>query len=423
MSEISLVSDLTHEMPGERKNIAGTPSLPFPRQYPVKNIRETPMPAAQQIIKIGPATYCLKKQIGKSSYGEIWLAQCREAAASVAIKFVRRENMAAAPLDEQYRWVKALNSEISFLRTIRAPHIVTCQRHGEHEGLPVLVLEALDCDLRHIVRQGEAAISLIQALEWMSQITEGLRVIHQLGHCHLDLKPSNLLLTPLGPLGRRIKIADFGTCLAQKEDPHRFPGGTPGWQSPEQFFPAERKDGRFLYHTSEQSDFYALGLIFFFLVTGQRTHFASEAARTFKKEQEQAAWNVRHSMCRELTNQDRSLFLAALGGTANITDGQDEEIGTWLPKVHRHTEAAVAYHHQQPICTPLGDAARRSALALIETLLSPEPRDRQGSAQMVQGAICGVLRTLHIKSPHTRVSIILCKRNFVTAEASCPRIE
>lgn len=342
------------------------------------------MPVAQQIIKIGPATYCLEKDIGSASYGEIWLARCRESGGQAAIKFVRREKMDAAHPDDQYRWTAALEREIAFLRTIRAPHLVACQRHGKYDGLPVMVLEALYCNLHQIVRRGDAAISLSQSLEWLRQIAEGLRVIHQLGHCHLDLKPKNLLLTPQGVLGRRIKIADFGECLSQQLEMHGC-CGTPGWQAPEQFFPVDCVDGKFLYRTTAQTDLYALGLIFYFMVTGKHTHFATEAARIFKEGRDQAAWNARHSLKPNFTSEDRANFFAALGiGSINSSNDLDEEQGTWLPGMSTHSTATVSADQQQVAAAASpGEVASLAALALLKHLLEPDPANRPENSERV----------------------------------------
>lgn len=340
------------------------------------------MPVAQQIIKIGPATYCLEKDIGSASYGEIWLARCRESGGQAAIKFVRREKMDAAHPDDQYRWTAALEREIALLRTIRAPHLVTCQRHGKHDGLPVMVLEALDCNLHQIVRRGDAAISLSQSLEWLRQIAEGLRVIHQLGHCHLDLKPKNLLLTPQGALGRRIKIADFGECLSQQLETHGC-CGTPGWQAPEQFFPVDCVNGKFLYRTTAQTDLYALGLIFYFMVTGKHTHFATEAARIFKEGQEQAAWNARHRLKPDFISEDRVQFLAALGiGSTKNSDDLDEEEGTWLPGIANQSTKTNTIKQPRP-ASPPSEAASLAALAVLEHLLEPDPANRPENSERV----------------------------------------
>lgn len=351
------------------------------------------MPVAQQIIKIGPATYYLEKEIGSSSYGDIWLAQCRESGASAAIKFVRREKMEAAHPDEQYRWTAALEREIAFLRTIRAPHLVSCHRHGKHDDLPVMVLEALDCDLHQLVRQGNTAISLSQSLEWLRQMSEGLRVIHQLGHCHLDLKPKNLLFTPSGPLGRRIKIADFGECLAQQVEIHGF-SGTPGWQAPEQFFPVDCVVGKFLYRTTAQTDLYALGLIFFFMVTGKRTHFATEAARIFKEGQEQAAWNARHILKPDFTSEDRVQFLAALGmGSAKSSNDLNEDEDTWLPGMANQSTSTNVIKQPQPTSTTPDETTSLAALALLEQLLKTDPQDRQENAERVLEEISGTFNS------------------------------
>src|SRR5207253_2391469 len=86
---------------------------------------------------------------------------------------------------------------------------------------------------------------------------------HDLGVVHRDLKSDNILLTVRGGRKDFVKILDFGLA-ALARDPRLAPKGavfgTPEYMSPEQ---ARGEDA------GPQSDLYALGILFFEMLTGQ----------------------------------------------------------------------------------------------------------------------------------------------------------
>ena len=273
------------------------------------------------------ASYRLEmKPIASSTFGEIWAAERCETGELVAIKQVRRDKMREAPPQLRHLWVDGLSREIDFLDGHRNCHLVTLLRRGELDGLPVMVLERMECSLAAFLdpkRQPGNRLDLMIVVEWLRQITEGIGVIHRAGLRHLDLKPDNLLLGEASQLGRKIKIADLGTSLATTSWNHIF-AGTPGWQPREQFFPLRREGMIFYYETYPSSDFFALGLLLFFLLTGRQTCFARECVSLHAREQEYAAWTRRESPPPGFTETDRRVLLEALGVSSLTTDGHEE---------------------------------------------------------------------------------------------------
>ena len=57
-------------------------------------------------------------------------------------------------------------------------------------------------------------IHIDEVKEYMKQIFEGMKYVHQQKICHRDLKPENILLTEEGV----IKICDFGSAKVLDED-------------------------------------------------------------------------------------------------------------------------------------------------------------------------------------------------------------
>jgi serine/threonine protein kinase len=101
-----------------------------------------------------------------------------------------------------------------------------------------------------------------QAIHWLQELLQLLRVVHGQGVIHRDIKPSNIMVGPEGQL----TLIDFATAREMTSDYYvaleQSGSGTMifsyGYTPPEQF---EMKAVR-------QSDFYALGQTIVFLLTG-----------------------------------------------------------------------------------------------------------------------------------------------------------
>jgi serine/threonine-protein kinase len=225
------------------------------------------MTTADAIIALELGHYRLREQIGGSAYGIIWRASGPQATRDVAIKLINQDQMARALPAQRDRWTNSANKEIAFLQSLEPwdeRHIVRLLDSGWHEGLPVLALELMGSDLgKHMValKGRSEAVPLAQALGWIAQINQALAKVHQYGWRYLDLKPANVLLDPHL---NTVKLADFGTNRESGSLQAHSYAGTANWQAPEQFFPAD--GGR--YATGPHSDYFSLGALLYFLVTG-----------------------------------------------------------------------------------------------------------------------------------------------------------
>jgi serine/threonine-protein kinase len=225
------------------------------------------MEQAGASITLASGAYLLRQQLASSAYGVLWRADGPGLLGPVAIKLVNRAQMARADARQRERWIESARSEIAFLQALEPwdrRHIVRLLDSGEHEGLPAMALELLDGDLgRHMAaaREDDRAIPFAQVLDWIAQVNQALGKVHQYGWRYLDLKPGNLLLdAKRGAL----KLADFGTNRALADPhPHSY-AGTASWQAPEQFFPEAGQ----AYRTDARTDYFALGALFYYLVTG-----------------------------------------------------------------------------------------------------------------------------------------------------------
>ena len=244
---------------------------------------------AQALITLDNGRYRLLEPIARSAYGIVWRAARDGDALPCAIKLVNAAQMALAHPSLHSRWTDSAANEIRFLRSL-APwderHIVRLLGSGMHDRQPVMALELLSQDLgRHVAVQRESGrrIPLAQVLAWLAQINQALAKVHQYGWCYLDLKPGNLLLHPRDG---GLRLSDFGTSRPQAAGPAPSYSGTASWQAPEQFFPNAAR----CYDVDARSDYFALGALFYYLVTnGHALRFCGACGQAYREHQSGAA--------------------------------------------------------------------------------------------------------------------------------------
>jgi eukaryotic-like serine/threonine-protein kinase len=107
-------------------------------------------------------------------------------------------------------------------------------------------------------------------------IAEAVHAAHQHGIVHRDLKPGNILLTADGTP----KLSDFGLARHLEDaaglTQSGAPLGTPGYMAPEQAEGKARDVG-------PAADIYALGAIFYELLTGRPPFSGATASETLRQ--------------------------------------------------------------------------------------------------------------------------------------------
>ncbi|GEM_PF-7101053 len=131
------------------------------------------------------------------------------------------------------------------------------------EPLHCLIMQKIEgMNLRQYLEQkNNQPIDAITAKKWLKEILEILKVIHTQGLIHRDIKPDNIMLTSNG-----LVLIDFGAAKQDQETEFVTQTATVGTSlSSTGFTPKEQIEGQAL----KQSDFYALGKTFIYLLTGK----------------------------------------------------------------------------------------------------------------------------------------------------------
>lgn len=196
-------------------------------------------------------TYELWEEIGRGARGSVFKAHDKRLDKIVAVKCLTQ-------VEQQRRWWETLN-EARAMGKVDHPNIVSILAIYDQGDPPFLLMEYVDgCP----VTQGAEALSLQQIQEAFLQILQGVAALHHNGIVHRDLKPSNILIDRTG----RIKILDFGIADRSCWDsgptfPWSEVQGTPLYLPPEQAQGAAPKPSM---------DVFALGVVLYELLTGQR---------------------------------------------------------------------------------------------------------------------------------------------------------
>jgi serine/threonine protein kinase len=154
--------------------------------------------------------------------------------------------------------------ELAILVRLNHPNIVSF--HGieyQHGGRYIVIDYCQGGTLRQLL-ESKTNLSLVQKLGLLLDTLQGLEHIHQNRIIHCDLKPENILLDVTAQ-GWTAKIADFGIARflgpTDTQDPQDAgETGSPAYMAPERFY------GRF----SVETDLYAVGVLLYELVTGDR---------------------------------------------------------------------------------------------------------------------------------------------------------
>ncbi|MEG3906219.1 serine/threonine-protein kinase [Microcoleus sp. B4-C5] len=186
-------------------------------------------------------------------------------------------------LKEHPKAVELFKQEADVLVRLRHPGIPKVDRDGYFTFTPAHSTESFHClvmekiagaNLQDWLKHRGRPISQEQAVNWLKQLSEILDQVHRLNYFHRDIKPHNIMCKPNGQL----VLIDFGTAREVSATYFAKVGqgqNVTGIVSPG-YTPPEQTNGKAV----PQSDFFALGRTFVYLLTGKPPTAFPENPRT-----------------------------------------------------------------------------------------------------------------------------------------------
>ncbi len=202
--------------------------------------------------------------IGRGSMARVYQAEHEFLCRPCAVKVLNPGLVARQPQVREQFWAEA-----RVVANLVHPHVVTVHNLGSDRDYHFIEMEYVPGGIslkETLVKDGP--FQPVRAARLIHQVVQALGAAHRSGLVHRDVKPANILLTRDG----RAKLADFG-LVRRHSDPelaNAKVAGTPTFMAPELFGgdPA-----------SPQSDLYAVGVSFYYLLSARLPFAADRISR------------------------------------------------------------------------------------------------------------------------------------------------
>src|SRR5436309_2460907 len=262
--------DLPGGAGGDAPTMIDAPAKPAPRT------RAGTTHAGQPMLEPGAILaqrYEILQILGEGGMGAVYKAMDRELSRPVALKVIRPDLAGNEAILDRFKQELLLAREVTHKNVIRIYDL------GEAEGVKFITMEYVEGeDLRTLIHE-KTKLAPEEAVEIMQQVCRALEAAHSVGIIHRDLKPQNVMRDKSG----RILVMDFGLARTLEGDGMTQTGalvGTMDYMSPEQALGKE---------LDQRSDVFAMGLIFYELLTGKMPYRADSAIASLLKRTQQRA--------------------------------------------------------------------------------------------------------------------------------------
>lgn len=205
--------------------------------------------------------YKILKLIGGGGMSNVYLAHDIILSRDVAIKILRYD------LSNEEELHRRFQREALSATSLTNPNIVSIYDVGEDGDMHYIVMEYIKGKTLKQYIQEFSPLSAARSVHIMKQLTSAIAHAHENGIIHRDIKPQNILMDEEG----NVKITDFGIATSLGATSFTQTNsviGTVHYLSPEQ-----ARGGV----ATMKSDIYALGIVFYELLTGELP-FSGESA-------------------------------------------------------------------------------------------------------------------------------------------------
>lgn len=156
----------------------------------------------QQLPPVQLTAYTFAERLGSGSYGNVYKAHGKTGAReAVAVKCVLKSKLCKAEVDN-------IVTEISLMKRFKHPHIVEMKDFAWDANYIYIIMDYYGGgDLSRFIKSRNVLAEDV-VKKFLQQLALALRYLRSQSVAHMDLKPSNILLSsPRKPV---LKLADFG---------------------------------------------------------------------------------------------------------------------------------------------------------------------------------------------------------------------
>lgn len=196
--------------------------------------------------------YEILKSIGEGGMANVYVGYDTILNRKVAIKILRGD------LANDEKFVRRFQREALSASSLSHPNIVEMYDVGEDDGIYYIIMEYIEGKtLKQLIKK-RGSITLSEAIDIMLQLTDGIAQAHDSYIIHRDLKPQNVMIKEDGT----VKITDFGIAVALNSTQLTQTNSVMGSVH---YIPPEQASGK---GSTIRSDIYAMGILFYELLTG-----------------------------------------------------------------------------------------------------------------------------------------------------------
>lgn len=196
--------------------------------------------------------YEVIRSIGEGGMANVYLGYDTILDRNVAIKVLRGD------LSNDEKFVRRFQREALSASSLAHPNIVEMYDVGEDDGIYYIVMEYVEGKTLKQLLKKRGTLTLSEAIDIMSQLTDGMAHAHDSYIIHRDLKPQNIMIKDDG----QIKITDFGIAMALNSTQLTQTNSVMGSVH---YLPPEQASGK---GCTIKSDIYSMGIIFYELLSG-----------------------------------------------------------------------------------------------------------------------------------------------------------
>ena len=207
--------------------------------------------------------YEVVQHIGQGGMADVFLAIDTILNRHVAIKILRSDQSTDAIS------ILRFEREAQAATTLAHPNIVEIYDVGEYKNHHYIVMEYVAGKTLKKVILDRAPLLNLEAVDTMKQLTSAVAEAHKRGIIHRDIKPQNVIVKSDGSL----KILDFGIATAKGSAQLTQANNVMGSVH---YLAPELAKGE---PASPQSDIYALGIVFYEMLTGDVPFKADQAVQ------------------------------------------------------------------------------------------------------------------------------------------------